>query len=82
MIKLYLTKKVKKERELKIQALEENKILKAKLKDYYKFIKSIAAEERPIGHIGRLSSRIVLDRIIKQARKIKDEEIKEIGKML
>ena len=44
MIKLYLTKKVKKERELKNQALEENKILKDKLKYYYKFIKSIAAE--------------------------------------
>ena len=82
MIKLFLTNKAKKEKVLKNEALEENKFLKRKLNTYQEFVFSLAESERPIGHIGRLSSRIRLDRIILQARRFKDEKKQEKGRWL
>lgn len=82
MIKLFLTNKAKKEKVLKNEALEENKFLKRKLNAYQEFVFSLAESERPIGHIGRLSSRIRLDRIILQARRFKDEGQQEKGRWL
>ena len=82
MIKLFLTNRARKEKILKNEALEENKFLKKKLNAYEEFIFSLAKSERPIGHIGRLSSRIRLDRIILRARRFKDERQQEKGKWL
>lgn len=82
MIKLFLTNRARKEKVLKNEALEENKFLKKKLNAYEEFIFSLAKSERPIGHIGRLSSRIRLDRIILRARRFKDERQQEKGKWL
>jgi hypothetical protein len=82
MIKLFLTNRARKEKILKNEALEENKFLKKKLNAYEEFIFSLAKSERPIGHIGRLSSRIRLDRIILRARRFKDERQQEKGRWL
>lgn len=82
MIKLFLTNRARKEKVLKNEALEENKFLKKKLNAYEEFIFSLAKIERPIGHIGRLSSRIRLDRIILRARRFKDERQQEKGRWL
>lgn len=82
MIKLFLTNRARKEKVLKNEALEENKFLKKKLNAYEEFIFSLAKSERPIGHIGRLSSRIRLDRIILRARRFKDERQQEKGRWL
>ena len=82
MIKLFLTNRARKEKVLKNEALEENKFLKRKLNAYEEFIFSLAESERHIGHIGRLSSRIRLDRIILRARRFKDERQQEKGRWL